>query len=189
MILLSLKKLLAQGKCVHYLCQDETRIGLKTLTGKVITASGVKPTIEVKWLRENFWIYGAIEPLTGDHFLHEYPKLNSECFQQFLDWLSQELGSDYAILQLDQAPAHISSAIRWPENIIPLLQPPHSPELNPIERLWQLLKKPLKNQLFSSLLALGNRIQEIYDQLTLEQVMSISSYNFILEALFYAASH
>jgi len=27
------------------------------------------------------------------------------------------------------------------------------------------------------------------DQLTLEQVISVSSYNFILEALFYAASH
>ncbi|WP_460200336.1 transposase [Scytonema sp. NUACC21] len=82
---------------------------------------------------------------------YEYPKLNGECFQQFLDWLSQQLGDDYAILQVDQAPAHTSSAIRWPENIIPLYQPPSAPELNPIERLWQLLKKPLKNQLFSSL--------------------------------------
>ncbi|QMS87543.1 hypothetical protein HUN01_08105 [Nostoc edaphicum CCNP1411] len=56
--------------------------------------------------------------------------------------------------------------------------------------------KPLKNQLFSCLQTLRvdvarrrRRIQEIFDQLTLEQVISISSYNFILEALFYAASH
>lgn len=69
------------------------------------------------------------------------------------------------------------------------LQPPHSPELNPIERLWELLKQPLKNELFSSLQALRNRLQEIIDQLTLKQVMSVSSYNFILKALFYAASH
>lgn len=127
--------------------------------------------------------------MTGDHFLHEYPKLNGDFFQEFLDWLSQELGSDYAILQIDQAPAHTSSAIRWPENIIPLLQPSHSPELNPIERLWELLKQPLKNKLFSSLQDLRNRIQELFDKLTLEQVMSVSSYNFILEALFYAASY
>jgi transposase len=164
-------------------------VGLKTLTGKVITAAGVKPTVEVKWERENFWIYGAIEPMTGKHFQHEYPKLNGDYFQQFLDWLSQQLGSDYAILQIDQASAHTSSAIRWPENIIPLLQPPHSPELNPIERLWQFLKKSLKNELFSSLQALSDRIQEIFNQLTFEQVMSVSSYNFILEALFYAASY
>ncbi|MEH2288268.1 transposase [Nostoc sp.] len=111
--------------------------------------------------------------------------MNGECFQQFLDWLSQQLGGDYAILQVDQAPAHTSSVIRWQEFIIPLFQPPSAPELNPIERLWQLLKKPLKNQLFSSLQTLRvgvarrrHRIQEIFDQLTLEQVISISSYNF-----------
>ncbi len=122
-------------------------------------------------------------------FTHVYPKLNGEYFQQFLDWLSQQLGDDYAILQIDQASAHTSSAIRWPENIIPLLQPPHSPELNSIERLWQFLKKSLKNELFSSLQNLRDRIQQLFAQLTFEQVMSVSSYNFILEALFYAASY
>jgi len=50
-----------------------------------------------------------------------------------------------AFLQINQAPAHISSAIRWSENIISLFQPPHSPELNPIESLWQFVKKSLKN--------------------------------------------
>ncbi|MBD2561471.1 MULTISPECIES: IS630 family transposase [Nostoc] len=196
MILKCLEEYLAQGKCVHYLCQDETRVGLKTLTGKVITASGIKPTVSVKWERENFWIYGAIEPLTGKYFQQEYPKLNGDYFQQFVDWLSQQLGSDYAILQIDQAPAHVSYAINWPENIIPLLQPPYSPELNPIERLWQFLKKSLKNELFSSIqnLRVGvarrrHRIQQLFEQLTFEQVISVSSYNFILEALFYAASY
>lgn len=162
---------------------------MKTQTGKVITAKGVKPTVEVQWGRENFWIYGAIEPLTGNHFLHEYPALNGECFQAFLDWLSQELGDEYAILQMDQAPAHMTAAICWPENIIPLAQPAHSPELNPIERFWQFLKQSLKNDRFPSLQALRERIQALFDQLTLEQVMCVSSYNFILEALFYAASH
>lgn len=163
--------------------------GLKTLTGKVITASGVQPTVAVKWHRENFWIYGAIEPLTGKYFPQEYPKLNGKYFQQFLDWLSGQLGSDYAILQIDLAPADVSCAINCPENIIPLLQPPDSPELNPIERLWQFLKKSLKNELFSSWQDLSTCIQQLFEQLTFEQVMSISSYNFILEALFYAASH
>ena len=145
--------------------------------------------MKVKWGRENFWIYGAIEPKTGEYFLHEYPQLNADYFQEFLNWLSQQLGEDYAILQIDQAPAHLSSAIHWPENVIPLLQPPHSPELNPIERQCLFLKQPLKNEFFSDLQALRDRIQELFDQLTFEIVMSVSSYNFILEALFYAASH
>jgi hypothetical protein len=50
------------------------------------------------------------------------------------------------------------------------------------------LKKLLKNELFSSLQALRDRLEQLFEQLTFEQVMSISSYNFILEALFYVAS-
>jgi len=89
-----------------------------------------------------------------------------------LDWLSQELGDDYAILQIDQAPAHISSVIRWPENIIPLLQPAHSPELNPIERLWQFIN-PSKMSYF--LQHLRECIQEIFSRLTFEEIISVSS--------------
>lgn len=155
----------------------------------MITGKGVKPKLQVQWGRENFWIYGAIAPLSGEAFLHEYPQLNGECFQEFLDWLSQQLGEDWAILQLDRAPAHMTSAIRWPQNIIPLAQPAHSPELNPIERFWQMLKQPLKNVMFPSLQALRDRVQELFDQLTAEQVISVSSFDFILEALFYVASN
>mgnify|MGYP002785417301 CR=1 FL=1 len=106
-----------------------------------------------------------------------------KCFQVLLDWLSQPLGADWAILQVNQAPVHMTSAIRWTENMIPLGQPAHSPELNPIEQFWQLLKQALKNQSFPSLQVLRERVQELFDQLTLEQVMSVSSYYFILEAL------
>lgn len=115
---MSLEAPLAQGKYIRYLCQDETPVGIETTTGKVITTKRVKPIVDIWWVRENFWIYAAIEPLTGDHFFDEYPKLNGDDFQEFLDWRSQELGEDYAILQIDSAPAHINSAISWSENII-----------------------------------------------------------------------
>jgi len=47
---------------------------------------------------------GAIEPLTGKHFQQEYPKLNGEYFQKFWTGCSG-ISDDYAILQIDQAPA------------------------------------------------------------------------------------
>jgi hypothetical protein len=75
---------LAQGKVIHYLCQDETRLGLKTQSGKVITAKGVKPKVAVQWGRENFWMYGAIAPLSGEHFWHEFPKRMFRKYQQTL---------------------------------------------------------------------------------------------------------
>ncbi len=82
------------------------RVGLKSETGRVITAKGVKPVAPVQWGRETFWVYGMVEPLTGWHFYQEYDHLNSEHFQSFLDALSQALGSEMALLQLDKAGAH-----------------------------------------------------------------------------------
>lgn len=56
-----------------------------------------------------------------------------------------------------------------------------------IERLWQFLKAQLKGENFASLTVLKARIQQLFDELMPEQIISLTSYDFILEALFYAA--
>lgn len=174
---------------MRYLCEDETRMGLKSDTGKVITAAGVKPVVQVQWQRDNFWLYGVVEPLSGWHFTQEYSHLDTEHFQQFIDALSQQLGDDIAVIQLDQAGAHVTSALRWAENLIPLCQPAYSPELNPIERVWQFIKAHLKGVRFATLQQLRARLAQILAQITPERIISLSSYDFILEALFCAASN
>ncbi|NES69763.1 MAG: hypothetical protein F6K24_33375 [Okeania sp. SIO2D1] len=186
----------SHGQRLRYLCQDETRLGLKTETGKVIMAKGVKPTAPVIWKRDNFWLYGVVEPLSGWHFSQEYDRLNTERFQQFINAVGAQLGEDMAVIQLDQAGAHVTSALRWPDNLIPVCQPAHSPELNPIvcvafrrKRVWQFIKQQLKGEVFLTLGELRSRLHQVLQLFTPEQISSLSSYNFILEALFYAASH
>lgn len=98
-----LQNLFGQGKRLRYLCQDETRVGLKSETGRVITRRGIKPVATVQWQRDNYWIYGVVEPLSGWHFTAEYERLDSEQFQAFLDALSMQVGKDVALIQLDQA--------------------------------------------------------------------------------------
>lgn len=51
---------------------DESRFGIKTLITRVITLFGVKPVAPVEWSRENFWLYGAVEPISGEHFFYEF---------------------------------------------------------------------------------------------------------------------
>jgi hypothetical protein len=70
----------AQGRPVRYFCSDESRWGLKTLSGRVITAMGVKPVIPVQWLRETFWLYGAVEPVSGESFFYSFSDLDATCF-------------------------------------------------------------------------------------------------------------
>ncbi|MEH2279058.1 MAG: IS630 family transposase [Nostoc sp.] len=160
---------------------------MKTETGRVITAGGVKPIVRVQWPRKAYWLYGVVEPLSGWHFCQEYPHLNSENFQQFLDALSQELGSDMALIQMDKASAHQALALDWPENIIPIFQPSHSPQLNPIERLWQFIKRQFKGENFSNLDQLRQRVQHELAQLSSLVISSLTCYDFILEALFHQA--
>jgi transposase len=99
------------------------------------------------------------------------------------------LGEDIALIQMDRAGAHITNELSWPENLIPVCQPSHSPEVNPIERVWEYIKQQLVGEVFTTLGQLRERLQQVIGKITSEQISSLSSYNFILESLFYAASY
>jgi transposase len=81
------------------------------------------------------------------------------------------------------APAHIAQGIDIPDNIILLFQPPHSSELNPIERLWLDLKVDLRGENFNSLDQLRAAISEVLGYLTPESIMSLIQYSYIMDAL------
>ncbi len=67
-----------------------------------------------------------------------------------------------------------------------MFQPPYSPQVNPIERLWKHIKKELKWNNFDDLTELRKKIQKILNSLTQEVVASITGWQFILDALFVA---
>jgi len=51
---------------------------------------------------------------------------------------------------MDRAGWHTSAALDVPANIIPVLLPPRSPELNPVENIWQHLRQTyLSNRVFA----------------------------------------
>ena len=72
-------------KGLKYWCQDETRIGLKTIERKKITALGVKPIGLVQWNFKAYYLYGAVARQTGENFRLEFSHLDGQCFQIFLD--------------------------------------------------------------------------------------------------------
>lgn len=57
----------------------------------------------------------------------------------------------HAVVILDQAGWHLSGALTIPANITLLPLPPRSPELNPVENVWQYLRDNwLSNRVFDS---------------------------------------
>ena len=57
----------------------------------------------------------------------------------------------HAVLLMDQAGWHSSAKLDVPENITIVLFPSRSPELNPVENIWQFLRDNwLSNRVFTS---------------------------------------
>lgn len=80
-----LQELVGGERPLRYLCEDKTRLGLHTLPGRLITLKGVKPIGCVQWKRDNFYLYGVVEPLTGKSFFYEFSHLDSSCYQHLIN--------------------------------------------------------------------------------------------------------
>jgi hypothetical protein len=168
---------------IRYFAQDESRFGLKTLIGRLITACGVKPIGQWQWLFQAFWLYGAVEPSTGESFFLQFSHVDTQCYQWFLDEFSKAYPDSLNILQVDNGRFHIGKDLIVPENVILLFQPPYCPELNPIERLWEYLKADLKWASFKTLTELQTKVDQLLAELTPEVIASITGYSFILNSL------
>jgi transposase len=168
---------------VRFFCEDETRIGLKTISGRKITAKGIKPKGKVQWQFKATYLYGVVEPSTGESFFYEFTHLNSDCFQVFLDLVSEQYKDSLLIMQLDQAGAHKAKRLMLPANIILLFQPSHAPETNPIERVWQHVKLGLRWQLPQDLDALRLLMRTRLETMTQTVMASLVGWRSILDAL------
>lgn len=112
---------------IRYWCGDESRWGLKTIPGRLITLVGVKPLGTMQWKRDNFYLYGVVEPLTGEHFFWEFSHLDTVCFEIFLTNFASTYSEDLHIVQVDNGAFHSSRHLQVPPNVILLFQPPHTP--------------------------------------------------------------
>jgi transposase len=168
---------------IRYFAQDESRFGLKTIIGRLITACGVKPIGQWQWLFKAFWLYGAVEPATGESFVLQFSHVDTQCYQRFLDEFAKAYPDSLNILQVDNGRFHKGKDLIVPENIILLFQPPYCPELNPIERLWEHLKADLKWASFKTLEQLQTKVDQLLAELIPEVIASLTGYAFILDAL------
>ena len=83
---------------IRFWCQDETRWCLTTICRRLITALGVKPVGSFQWQRNGYWLYGFVEPLTGDTFFYEFSHLDYLCFEECLALFSQAYPDDFHII-------------------------------------------------------------------------------------------
>lgn len=86
-------------------------------------------------------VCGMICPRTGEFFALETTHSDGDTFQIFLNEANDALkfGRKRQLLIMDNASWHKRKSLEW-GRFEPVYLPPYSPDLNPIERLWLLVK-------------------------------------------------
>ena len=116
--------------------QDEARIGQQGTLTNVWAQRGSRPTIVKQTEYEWVYIYGAVNPGTGESSALITPTVNTDYMNAHLRCISQQVGPQrHVVLVLDRAGWHVAKALEVPANMTLLHLPPYSPELNPVERV------------------------------------------------------
>lgn len=161
--------------------QDEAGFGRINKPKYCWCRQGVRPSVPCHHIREYRYAYGAVEPLTGESFFLILPYCDTIHTNIFLEELSQEYPDDLILLCCDGASWHKSDTLKVPENIELLFIPPYTPEMNPIEQIWKELRKMgFKNEIFSTLEKVVDRLAETICKLTKETIQSITGRRWIL---------
>ncbi len=94
----------------------------------------------------------AVCPALGKMYALILPYANTAMMQLFLQQVARDYPEYLVIILMDQAGWHVSGHLEVPENIRIIKQPAHSPELNPVEHIWDdLREKFFANRIFNSL--------------------------------------
>jgi transposase len=80
------------------------------------------------------------------------PRCTTQAMSLHLAEIAQAVApGSHAVLLLDRAGWHVSSRLKVPANITLVPLPPRSPELNPVENVWQFMRDNwLSNRIFTS---------------------------------------
>jgi hypothetical protein len=101
----------------------------------------------------------------------------------FLDQLAETYPAHLNVIQLDKGKFHQSSRLKIPDNILLIFQPPYSPELNPIERMWSHVKQELSWEISKNLDGLKEKVGAFLGELSTVEIASIAEWDYILSAL------
>lgn len=120
--------------------------------GKSWCPQGVRPTVPKQQVRQYVYAYTAVAPKLGKMTCLILPYANTKMMNLFLSQIYQEFADYFVILQLDKASWHRSNCLIVPENIRLIFQPAHSPELMPVEHIWEDIRENhFYNQVFQTL--------------------------------------
>lgn len=143
---------LPRGTKVKVWVMDEARFGLHTDLRRVWVPKGACPVVERQTKYEWDYLYGSLEVTGGEaHFAH-LPTVNLDCDALYLKELAASDPEAVHVVIRDNAGFHLRDGDeRLPERVRIVPLPPYSPELNPCEQAWDVIKDEVSNQCYRSI--------------------------------------
>ena len=90
--------------------QDEAGFGRINKPKYCWCKKGIRPSVPCHHIREYRYVYGAVEPATGENYFWIMPYCNTEYMNAFLRNLSKDFSDDEIVLVCDGAAWHKSNS-------------------------------------------------------------------------------
>lgn len=163
--------------------QDEAGFGRINKPRHCWCKKGIRPSVPCHHIREYRYVYGAVEPLTGEDYFLIMPQCNTVCMNIFLEKLSKQYPEDIILLVCDGAAWHKSNTLKVPDNIELIHIPPYTPEMNPIEQIWKQIRlMGFRNEVFATLEKVIDRLCDTICKLTPDTIRSITGRDWIINS-------
>lgn len=134
------------------MAQDEGRFGRISRPKRCWAPPGLRPHVPSQVIRDSTYVFAAVAPAEGYLVSLILPSADTAMMTLFLAHVSRTFSKHFMVMQVDQAGWHRSQELVIPDNIRLLQQPAYSPEVNPVEHVWdELREKYLHNRIFPSL--------------------------------------
>lgn len=102
---------------------------------------GTRPRQPADQRYQTAYIFGAVCPARDTGVAWVEPWSNTAAMQIHLDEISKNITPGaHGIVIMDGASYHRTKKLDYPENLSAIILPARSPELNPVENIWQFLR-------------------------------------------------
>ncbi len=150
------------GRRVRVWVQDEARYGLHSVTRRCWGLRGVRVVKPAQQKYEWGYIYGALDVVGGGGEFCYFPSVNLESVEMFLRQIADsDKESEHVVIWDNAGFHHRPGDCRIPDRIHLLPLPAYSPELNPVEKLWDMVKDNIANNVYSLLDDIQDSITEV----------------------------
>ena len=139
--------------------EDEARCGRISDPRRCWAPAGVRPEVNTQIVREYEYAFAAVSPHDGTSDTLVLPSVHAEAMSVFLAEVSQRHANEFIVLVLDGAGWHRAKRLQVPSNMKLIPLPAWSPQLNPVEHLWdEVREKWFGNRVFGSMNAVEEQL-------------------------------